>query len=341
MNVDGFTMYAEDTTMSIKVAILGSCISRDAFRFQSSANLYDINANIEHTSIYNVDSAAFPITFEELVFPSNINIPQYNKKMFWYELTKQTKKAFYSESEIPDVIVVDFVIERLVVQYDNNEYDIVKTPRFDQWFSQLDGYFKDKPITIVKTYSMIDVDMQQIVNQYKKFFDEVYTAYPNVKIICIEALQARQTIVKQFKVLPFGAQRNIPITNKRIEKCYAAFRQAVENRNVSFITPPQNILSDFSHIWGFDPLHMTVGYYKYLIECIDNIMKVRFTNTLPNLANQLYMDNTILISALNSGEQIESIKKRIGELEDIVKNCVSKRKLKKYLASKDPKNGVH
>lgn len=329
-------MNTEDIRVSLKVAILGSCISRDAFRFQSQVNNYEIVSNLEHSSLFTLDYQSFPIEFEELQFPDNVKVPAYDKKMFFFELTKRTKQEFFAAKDI-DLLVVDLAIERydhMLVSYEGVQYDILNTSRFMQWFSQINGVYRQKPIEIVGNYSLLDIPKVELVDRYKTLFDQIYAQYPNIKVIVVEAQLANETIVKEHKVVPFAKFRNVERSNRRLAHVNAALKEALSGRAVSYIPTPSNVLADCNHIWGLHPLHMVEQYYVYLMECIDNICGFRFTNSVQNLCAQLYNTNVMIKNALNNVKQIQQLQTRIDELESIIVKVVPKRKLNKLMAER-------
>lgn len=319
--------------MELNVAVFGCCVSRDAFRFQSCANNYKVVCDIQHNSMVSYDSAKFPIEAENIRFPENITVPNFDKKMLHLELTKGSLDKLLSCDKI-DLLVVDMGIERCShakVLYDGVVYDFVKNRRFEQWFSTLNNEYNGKKIEITGTYTVLDIPQQQLIDKYKDFFQKVYARFPEIKIICVEALLATYTINNENNIVPFGKGYNVVQSNKQIRYAYSALKAAFADKSLAYIPIPRDSIADWHHLWGSLPMHFTDDYYYYLMECIDNIMGLRFTNTVGRLCRQQGNRNTAFVNSFKISElsaQLESLQQIVKQQEQAIEDIYNSRSYK-------------
>lgn len=241
----------------LKVAIIGSCVTRDAFEYiKDTEILY-----VERTSFVSLISKPFPIMEDEIKIEGN-----FERRMVLWDLDKQflIRLAEFK----PDLIVLDFIDERFdLIEYNQGFYSRSNYLVNSGILDQMNNY------KIIRRQSTEDLWK----NACKIVSKKLCSITKN--IVLHQTHWARQyRHPDSGKIIEFNAEAmTIAETNNKIlDSYYNILKQEIPDLGV-ISYEPDLLFSDYAHQWGKDYFHFGKEYYqdiaKKIIKFIDTMDK--------------------------------------------------------------------
>ncbi|WP_339014817.1 DUF6270 domain-containing protein [Aeromonas popoffii] len=240
-----------------KAAIIGSCVTRDAFEFDNS--ILDISGSyFPRISIISMMSAPIPI--DHTILSSE------NQWLKWVILNDYNKTSISQiKNKNPDYILIDLIEER---------HDIIKVG--DSYLTLSDDFIKINPFAKKEEYSHVvgresDDVVKLFYEKSASFCERINSDFPNTTVIIHDAKYSDYYMDKG-KIKRFDEIRchKNKVMNSRLD-CYVSF---LMNRisNVKKISIDKEIsLASSGHKWGLSPFHYIDEYY---LEFINKVRKI-------------------------------------------------------------------
>lgn len=251
--------------------ILGSCICRDLFGFQTDCP-HEIIHFLQSTSpltwfIYNKKPKKL-ITMDQM---NNIQkLKNFQKKCVMHDYNNSVLDYYVEKT---DYFIIDLVslfnpnLGKEVFEDGTEHYFTIS-----KWFSIL--YKNGLDACIGNTY--------KVVNRYELITEEILEkvisslvqwltyekGYREEEIILIENKHANCYTEGEFLYF-FKKSKETKKINDCLDKAYQLFESYVPNCNI--IKMPLNTYGDYFHRWSLYSLHFTKEYYDYLYQCINLI----------------------------------------------------------------------
>lgn len=268
----------------VKVDIIGSCVTRDAFEILKELktnNCYVVNNYISKVSIISLVS-------RKLKFKYKINskkISTWENRQVQYDLQKNWIEVLRKSDS--DVIIVDLIDERYDLYKIQDSYitksNIIKNAKFKPvngvkfqvikrnykesislWEESLDIFINElkqlnKPIILHKAYwkkEYINNKVNKSIN--KKFYIKniIYSFY-------YKSLIKKTTFNNRFI-------RMANIQNDLLDHYY---NKIEEYKGINSILIKSNYKADNGHRWGLAPFHYEKQYYIEFINMFDMLFK--------------------------------------------------------------------
>lgn len=240
----------------LKVGILGSCVSRDAFEFESGK--YDLKGNyFARSSIVSIMSA--PVECAQ----SNIKVD--NQWLRWILNNDFQKTVLQQLKERNlDCLVIDLIDER---------FDLLKIGQgivngSDELFKACKEFIENHgSVTSIKRDSPQAHEL--FAEAAQKFANRLNEEFADLPIIIHKALcSTNYTDGKE--VYKFSKESTALYENMN---SYLSFYYSIlekEINNVSVIHLPQEVqLASKSHRWGLAPFHYIDDYYRAFLRELD------------------------------------------------------------------------
>ncbi|MGV2622802.1 UNVERIFIED_CONTAM: DUF6270 domain-containing protein [Halobacillus marinus] len=235
--------------VKVNISILGSCVSRDSFKFANSN--YELVDYYARSSIVSVYSAPLKIKMEEINLPSN-----FQKRMVYYDLNKAFRTRSKAQAEY---LLIDLIDERFrLLKYKNT------------FITRSNEYLKAQ--IGLKTASVSPAEVEE--QWYEKaalFCEDVKQKYGAEKIILHKALWRYKYKNKNGEIVEFENKEDIIHNNELLNMRYSFLEDNIEGVSVIQLT---DYLSDESHIWGLSPFHYEDAYYEDFVRKMDSITSV-------------------------------------------------------------------
>lgn len=239
----------------IDVCILGSCVSRDIFRFGDSKK-YSITY-FARTSLISLVSDPISIDDNKVKLDS-----EFQKRMVLQDL----QKYFFDHlatTEI-DYLLLDFIDERfdlfkIMNSYITRSNELVNSGLIDSFTDGFEHIWRQQETThLLWEQSCLT------------FISKLNQLVPEIKIILHETYWSDRYWDKQeFKYFPDKMQPGIKSMNDMLRRYYSFFKQNFSNIDVV----SDSGFGDSDHVWGLSPYHFHTGYYESLYRQIENIAR--------------------------------------------------------------------
>jgi len=267
----------------IKVDIIGSCVTRDAFEFIEEINLkhnYKINNYISKVSIISLVSNK--IDFEYKLNSKKISL--WENRQVQYDLKKNWIKTL--EKSDSDIIILDLIDERYSLYKVNSSYitksNIIKNAKFkvdknktlcevnrncqltiELWEKSLQIFIKElerlnKPIILHKAFwkeEYINSKINKSVNTKFYIKNILYNYYYGS---LLKKNKFNKKIIKETHI----QNKLLTYYYEKIE-CY---------KDIDKILIENAYKADNGHKWGLAPFHYEKGYYIEFIKYLDKLV---------------------------------------------------------------------
>lgn len=219
----------------MKIDILGSCVTRDALRFD---NPFTLGRYYARTSLVSLYSDSIKIDLDEIDLPS-----VFNRRMVHYDLTKDFRN--YIKWSNADVLVVDFIDERFNILKLGNSY-----------FAQSNEFIKSN---INEKLKASKVNRKIKIKLFEKlaldFITEIKEKYEVV--VLHKAYWENKYYDSNGEICDF---QNQPIVERNSELDH--FYNIIEEKFDGIETIKlDNYLASENHQWGLAPYHYEDMYY--------------------------------------------------------------------------------
>lgn len=232
----------------IKVDILGSCVSRDAFNYLNE-NDFKLGKYFARSSVISLYSNPVPVKMEDIKLPST-----FQQRMVYWDLTKEFSK--YIKNVTSDFIILDFIDERIRILKTRDTY-ITRSREFASSGLTISGViFPDE-----ERLELWKEKAQHLVNDLK-------STYLPERIILHKSFWKTKYKGKDGKIHEFK-DPEIDHNNKLLNEYYKFIQNQIPEVNVIQL---DQYISDENHIWGLSPFHYEEEYYMNFIEQVNKIV---------------------------------------------------------------------
>ncbi len=242
----------------LSLFIFGSCVSRDAFEFQSEG--FDIVKYVARSSLAAQDSTPLVLTQVVSKLPS-----PFQREMMTIDMDKSLFKLVKDENF--DVFLIDFIDERFgIAQFDTGarltlsaEFINAKTDCVT--FDEINRFSPQKLALWQRGFDQLMQVLADKEAAAKVVINKVYfTGYVGT---CLEDSSWHS---------PFAVDE-IDRNNAYLEKLYAYVAQHYPD--VEFITYDQSLMiADNQHKWGIAPFHFITDFYLHTLKALSAYSKV-------------------------------------------------------------------
>lgn len=256
--------------MKTKIAVLGSCVSRDLFNSYFVPNykeFFEVRMDAQRTSMISLMQNPFDIDKKLL------NIPPYNRKnnartkYITHDLNKVFLKNLIENDDI-DYLIIDNYFEFLfgILYFDdtiitNNFWDLPETQFYKNISNKL----------CLNIHDYFD-EYFCIWSKYCDLFFKFLTLYcPNIKVILNQARETDKVMKSDgTSYINSDFTKTMNIANPLLEKLDSYI---MNNFNVNVLKfDYDNTFCDENHIWGFAPMHYNKNYHSSIFNKIRNIV---------------------------------------------------------------------
>lgn len=305
--------------MAVQVDVFGSCVVRDIFRHTQLGKykVYKSVGNIPITSLYET---SISISKDEV---DKLNMSNYDKVMLRAQMSRNLPELLLNKHS--DVLVIDLAdefMERCEIKGPNG---MTMLAQAENQRELLDALFEEnEQYSIVKRHSMLELDMQQVEEKFKRFAKDILYSeenprgYQEKNVIVIESLYTPDILGNDGNIHKHDGKYKLHEYNEWLRKAYLIFYKYFQNCQV--IKLPEFTHSSQNHIRGTHPLHYMQDAYFYFERALDVACGYSQVNTLENLFKEQSLKNKLETRVVNSNmiySMQEKIKKITGEIEKI------------------------
>ena len=256
--------------MKTKIAVLGSCISRDLFNSNFVPNykdFFDLVFDAQRTTMISLMQDSVVIDNNLLdILPHN---PKNNARTKF--ITEDLNKVFLKnlvEKDI-DYLIIDNYFEFLmgILYFDNNT--IITNNVWDLPETEFYKNMSDK--VNLRIYENFE-EYFCIWSKYCDLFFKFLTLYcPDIKVILIEARENNQVMKSDgTSYINPNFTKTMNVANPLLEKLDGYI---INNFNVDVLKFDYgNTYCDENNVWGFAPMHFTKNFHNYLFNKLINIV---------------------------------------------------------------------
>lgn len=250
----------------IKVAILGSCFSKEAFHSleylnPDYKNFYQNGLISFHSSIISVVSE--PIQYNKNDFEGSLD-----KKLIELYGDRELSKTFLSDLQLykPDYLIVDLYIEAAASIFEI-EYGCYFTDSFYFRGTHLIEKLHPKRKLLISTDERFDLFRQSV----KKFRERIEKIMPLNKIILVKARRAIDRsdngVVSRWPEYEY-----IKYANIIWDKCDEIFEQIIPEAQIIDMRNEKKYISQKQSPLTYSPQHLVSDYYKDLLNKFNKIV---------------------------------------------------------------------
>lgn len=232
----------------MKIDILGSCVTRDAFEFNKKD--YEILSYFARTSIISLYSNRLNMNQEDIKLSSS-----FQKKMVYFDLTK--KFTNYINNTKSDFLIIDLIDERFrkanvldsIITY-SNEF---KNSKLNYKFSFI-SQNNIKKLWFEKAQDFI-IDLRK---------------YNPSKIVLHKAYWKESYLDENNNIISFDNQGQIKENNALLYSFYSYIENLLDDEGINVIEIA-GYHADSKHKWGISPFHYEDAYYNEFMKKLSDI----------------------------------------------------------------------
>jgi hypothetical protein len=221
----------------IKIDILGSCVSRDAFSIEKDKK-FQLDNYFARSSIISMYSKPISVRMEDIQIASN-----FQKRMVYYDLTKEFQK--YIKKSKSDFLIIDFIDER---------FHVLKT--VDSYITR-SREFLMSGLTIKKTFVQEEERHELWKQKIDLFVNDIKTYFDPKRVILHKAFWQSEYKGKDGHIHQLQ-EPDIEKNNSILTDYYDYLEEKLKGINVIHLT---GYVSDENHKWGLSPFHYEDNYY--------------------------------------------------------------------------------
>lgn len=241
----------------LKVGIIGSCVTRDAFEVTN--NVYDVKgAYFPRASLISLMSK------EVEPSPTLINIEkQWVKWVLNNDYNKSTLQQLKSIS--PDLICIDLIDERYDLVSINDSY-LTRSDELVKYIVDVNN------VSIEKILKMGCAETEAIFFEKAVCFcEKINNLFPGVLVVIHEARYS-DYYLENGNIQKFSEERRFlnALTNARLNIYYELLKEKIKN-SISIRLDEQYVVSCKEHKWGLSPFHYINDYYVEFINKLNTI----------------------------------------------------------------------
>lgn len=228
------------------IDILGSCVTRDAFRFNDEMK---IGRYYARTSLVSLYSEPINIKLEEINLPS-----KFLQRMVFFDLTKDFRN--YMKNTSSKVLIIDFIDDRFQIIKCGTSY-ITFSNEFNK--SNLLAKLKGNKVPSETKKKLWKKAAKKFIKDVNKYYDLVilHKAYWQSTYIGVDGTQ------HTFENKPINAK------NEELNFFYDVIERKAKNIKTIKI---DGMLASAAHKWGLTPYHYEDEYYIQFNHQLKNIL---------------------------------------------------------------------
>ena len=307
--------------MAVQVDIFGSCVCRDIFRYVDKEK-YQVNrciSNIPITSLYE-ESVQVSKDFLE-----SAKLTQYEKKMLRILMRRNTVTLL--EKSEANVLIMDLAnefMERWEVAIGERTISLAVPEERE---AEYEAFFGKQPFSIIKKYSMLEMDMESVEACLKQFAEAIVKSpenpmgYDEKNIIVVESLYTPDILGNDGNIHGHDKKYKLHEYNEWLRRAYMILYKYIQDCKV--IKLPEFTHSTENHIRGVNPLHYMGDTYEYFKQALDVLNKYSYVNNVDNLYKEKSLKNRIETRAVRT-TMMFTLEKRINDLSSKLKNMESR-----------------
>lgn len=249
--------------MTLKVAIIGSCVSRDMFNSKIIPNykdIYEVVSTVWQTSMTSLVSKKVNLSDADLKLSTEISKHRANT------LKRDLKKTHFKELLIakPDYILIDF--------FTDVRYGYVKIDSSEKFFltNNPNGFRKTNFYHSKKYGKSYNIHrnkryLEFFYKAFDKFYIQIKNELPNTKIIINGFIESSSYIGNEKYPIRFDLkeQNEVEANNREYMSIYTTIEEKYTDITVIDMNK-KTYFGDTDHLFGLAPYHMTRGYYNDL-----------------------------------------------------------------------------
>lgn len=236
----------------MKLGILGSCVTRDAFEYKPG--FFDVSGNyFARGSIVSMMSPACSVSYSAIL-ESN----QWVKWLIVNDFEKNVLRII--KQKALDVVVIDLIDERFDIlswrgTYLNMSYEFRKS---------CSSFIDDPTSTTLERDS--DFIHAVFENSARRLGDYLRDECSNTRVILHE-VYASDWYVKDEEIILFeeGVRERNRVMNRYFKYYYSVLKGSLDLSAVVRVPDEYNVANS-THRWGLAPFHFVDGYYKKFME---------------------------------------------------------------------------
>ena len=307
--------------MVVQVDIFGSCVCRDIFRYVDNEK-YQVNRCISNIPIMSLYEESVQVSKD---FLESAKLTQYEKKMLRILMRRNTVSLL--EKSEANVLIMDLAnefMERWEVAIGERTISLAVPEERE---AEYEAFFGKQPFSIVKKYSMLEMDMESVEACLKQFAESIVKSpenqmgYEEKNIIVIESLYTPDILGNDGNIHRHDKKYKLHEYNEWLRRAYLILYKYIQDCKV--IKLPEFTHSTENHIRGVNPLHYMGDTYEYFKQALDVLNKYSYVNNVDNLYKEKSLKNRIETRAVRT-TMMFTLEKRINDLSSKLKNMESR-----------------
>lgn len=254
----------------IRFNILGSCVCRDVFNYDSSGEFL-VNRYVNGISALSLQSKFSNITlsFESLKLRSN-----FERRCAWLDFNK----AVYDYIKDPaDWLVISLSDNRIDLAeiFSKKTKQLISSVTWGTTFRENYAFgISELSETFVKAYKPFDIPRSFYAKAILDHADQLLKLFPADKIIVVEDYFVDKYVTAEGEICSFNNSEYVNNVNLFYKFLYSELYQKISN---FIIQPPINNIADKTHKLGLFGLHFVPEYYEYVLEVVKAIVRGKFS----------------------------------------------------------------
>ena len=256
--------------MKTKIAVLGSCISRDLFNSYFVPNykeFFEVTMDAQRTSIISLMQSPLSIDKKFLDITPTTRKNKARTKYITHDLNKIFLKNLIENNNIEYLIIDNYFEFLFGILYSENT---IITNNF--WDLPETQFYKN---TSDKFILKINENFEEyfcIWSKYCDLFFKFLAVYcPNIKVILNQARETDKVMKSDgTSYINSDFTNTMDVANPLLEKLDSYI---MNNFNVNVLKfDYENTFCDENHIWGFAPMHYNKTYHSSIFNTLKNIV---------------------------------------------------------------------
>ena len=193
--------------------------------------------------------------------------------------------------------------------------------------AEYEAFFGKQPFSIIKKYSMLEMDMESVEACLKQFVESIVKSpenpmgYDEKNIIVVESLYTPDILGNDGNIHGHDKKYKLHEYNEWLRRAYMILYKYIQDCKV--IKLPEFTHSTENHIRGVNPLHYMGDTYEYFKQALDVLNKYSYVNNVDNLYKEKSLKNRIETRAVRT-TMMFTLEKRINDLSSKLKNMESR-----------------
>jgi hypothetical protein len=234
----------------MKIAIFGSCVSRDAFAFAPGTDL----ASVEYFARSSMASAFHPVPVGDPWLSAMGRIESaFQRRMVECDLRKTAKQRLLASSA--DLVLVDLIDER---------FDLIA---LSDSYATRSEEFSEMGLDPAGFGAVIRAGSSERMRLWRERARAMLQGIGPKRIVLNEAYWARELADGRRMKRRWRIDR----ANDRLREMHAFLRAGGVERTITY--PGELLRADAGHKWGLSPFHFIADFYKFTMEALQEFAR--------------------------------------------------------------------